>query len=659
MATYVLEILDGDRAGETLPVADRTIRIGRKPGNDLVLADEKTSGVHAEVVLEGDRHVLRDLGSTNGTFLDGKRVNEIVLTPGDVVTIGRLRVKFRQEGAAVAADAGELAVRQLDASRVQRRGGSTALLGAVVLVGLGVGGYLWWQGSGGEGAGATGPLVKAPIAIDGNRLPAAIASCDAEQGWNLRAGGSGFQPSALRHTGSGGFEAVRGDGADAPTFAMLQLAEPVSVLAGRTMTLVAHVRCEGAAKVAVRAVCGSAGDAGPFRFRTGGAFVAPGDWQRVETVVAVPSGCDRLQLEIAAVLPAAGAVARIDDAGVVEGGQAAAIEQKLPESSQTVLGTGSAIAVRSVDPDNPATLVGLEPDRVPEELAGLHRAGLCALSDIGAAVALTATERSVKLEVQSASGVQFVFPADSASGLLIAGADGPYASAPAASEFRAARVVLGDRSTRILLHFDDAVTCRGQIAAGFYRLAVQAPRAELVLGFRAERNDAAELLRQAKSKLQEGRPGAALDALRKLTETLPLDFEVLAQAQALRAETVAGQVDALRRLEEDFDEAQFFDTRGGFDRVAQGVDELIALHGENNLEDLAGARALRDRAKERLRAIDGASMGAQRQRLDLLSKAFTEGNQPGLASLVAAYMQRALGGADAPPKDPASNGNPK
>ena len=57
MANYVLEILDGDRAGEVLPVTDRMLRIGRKPGNDIVLADEKTSGVHCEIAPEGDRLV--------------------------------------------------------------------------------------------------------------------------------------------------------------------------------------------------------------------------------------------------------------------------------------------------------------------------------------------------------------------------------------------------------------------------------------------------------------------------------------------------------------------------------------------------------------------------------------------------------------------------
>src|SRR5580765_2074065 len=106
MAQFVLEILDGDRAGEVVSLG-AALRIGRKPANDLVLADEKTSGVHAEIVPEGDRFVLRDLGSTNGTFLDGRRITEVVLSPGDAFMIGRVHLRFRadgDEGAGVAGD---------------------------------------------------------------------------------------------------------------------------------------------------------------------------------------------------------------------------------------------------------------------------------------------------------------------------------------------------------------------------------------------------------------------------------------------------------------------------------------------------------------------------------------------------------------------------
>lgn len=650
MATYVLEVLDGDRAGEVLPVGDRTLRIGRKAGNDLVLADEKTSGVHAEVVLEGDRHVLRDLGSTNGTFLDGKRVTEIVLTPGDVVTIGRLRVKFREDGAAAVPDAGDLAVRRLDASRLQRRGGSTALLAALFVVGLGLGGWLSWQNRepGEDGEATRG--ARAPLTIDGNRLATPLASCDSEEGWNLRAAGGGFQPSTLHHSGTGGFEAIRAEGADAADFAVMTLAEPLPVLAGRTMTLVAHVRCEGGGQIALHALCFPAGDASPFRFRTGTAFVAHEGWQRIETVVAVPSGCDRMQVELAAVLPSAAAIARVDDVGVVEAGTATAIENKLTESSQTLLGTGTAVAIRSVDQDNPATLLAIVPEIVPPALTGLHRAGLTALSDVGASLTTSAGERSFTIEATGTTAMQFVFPAESAGGLLVANGDDGFGATAAEADFTASRVVLGDRATRVLLRFDAPVTCRGQAGGGVFRLHANTAKVELILGFRSERNEAAELVRQAKARQQEHQPGAALDLVRQLVKKLPFDSEVLGQAQALRTEILAGQGDALRRLRQDLDESAFFDTRGGFERVVLGVDELLALHGEQNIEDLAAVRELRERAKKRLTELDAANTGVHRQRLDAMAKAFTEAKQPGLASLVTGFMQRRFGASDTTPK---------
>ena len=55
MATYVLEILDGDRAGETLPVADRTLRIGRSKGSVSALSachSDRTNGLYALTTLK-------------------------------------------------------------------------------------------------------------------------------------------------------------------------------------------------------------------------------------------------------------------------------------------------------------------------------------------------------------------------------------------------------------------------------------------------------------------------------------------------------------------------------------------------------------------------------------------------------------------------------
>lgn len=651
MATYVLEILDGDRAGDVLPVTDRTLRIGRKPGNDLVLADEKTSGVHAEVVLEGDRHVLRDLGSTNGTFLDGKRVTEIVLSPGDVVTIGRLRVKFRLEGEAGAPDAGELAVRRLDAARLQRRGSSLGLVGLVALLVVGAAGYVWWQQQAGpEDAGAN-TKIKDPLVVAGNRLPPAVAACDVEEGWNLRAAGAGFQPTGNANTGTGSFQAVRSEGADVPDFAVLRLAQPIPVFAGRTMTLVGHLRTEGAAQMALRAVCFPSGEQSPFRFCTGSPFAAHAGWQRVETVLAIPPGCDRMFVEVVAAIGDSEALALIDDVAVVEAGQATASDQKLAESSQTLLGTGASYAVRSTDPENPATLMDVLPATVPAPFEGLHRQGLCTLSDLGASLVATATERSFQFVATGVDALQFVFTADAAAGLLAAGADDGFASAAAESEFTTRRLVLGDRATRLMLQFDAPVACRGSLGGGLYRMYVQTARAELVLGFRAERQQAGELLRQARTRLQEGQPGNALDVLQQVTRTVPLDSEMLAQAQMLRAEILTAQADAIRSLQQDLDESLFFDTRGGFERVVLGIDEVVALYGEANLEDAESARSLRERASQRLQEIDGARQGAEKQRLEALAKAFGAAQQPGLAKVVEAYVARHLAADTTAPKE--------
>lgn len=660
MAQYVLEILDGDRAGEVLPVTDQPLRIGRKPSNDLVLADEKTSGVHCEVVREGDRHVLRDLGSTNGTFLDGRRITELVLSPGDVVTVGRLRVKFRdREAAAGAPTGGEFAVHRLDAGRVAKKGGSLGLVAALAVLVVAGGGYFWWQSGAGGGDGPKGPRVKEPLAVAGNKLPAAVATCEGEDGWSLRAAGAGFQLAANGHTGRGAFEALRGEGAEAATFALATLAEPLPVLAGRTLTLAAHVQGLGGGQVAVRAVCFSTNEAMPFRYRHGTPLQGADGWQRVECSVLVPSGCDRLQIELCAVLPDAASSVRVDDVALTElaADASAGAELDLPDSNQKGLRAGSAFAVRSTDADNPVTLFEVLPGEVPPALSELRAAGLLCLSDVGAGLAVTASERSFEVAVQypagsPASGAELVFPSAAAGdplALELAGAGdasgqaaGGFVSVAADSAFTARGLLLGSGATRALVQTAAPSSWRGALGSGLFRLRLAAAEFELVLGFRAVRIEAAALLREAQAAPT---PGAALDLLRRLGATVPQDSAVLAQARALRSELLARQADAVAALQRDFDEAQFFDTRGGYQRTVAGLEQLVADYGTHNLEDRDRIEELRTAAKGRLQARDDELASAVRQRLTMLGDAFAEQEQPGLAALVRAYMARELGNA--------------
>src|SRR5687767_6182896 len=80
--TCRLEVVSGPDAGLTRTLGAPVIRIGRA-GADLVLGDKKVSGVHAEIRLEHGGYRLRDLGSTNGTWLRGARIVEAYVEPGD------------------------------------------------------------------------------------------------------------------------------------------------------------------------------------------------------------------------------------------------------------------------------------------------------------------------------------------------------------------------------------------------------------------------------------------------------------------------------------------------------------------------------------------------------------------------------------------------
>lgn len=66
-----------------------TTRIGRQPNNDIIIADLDVSKQHAELRRSpGGRYSITDLGSHNGTYVNGTRVNQAKLTEGDILSSG-------------------------------------------------------------------------------------------------------------------------------------------------------------------------------------------------------------------------------------------------------------------------------------------------------------------------------------------------------------------------------------------------------------------------------------------------------------------------------------------------------------------------------------------------------------------------------------------
>jgi pSer/pThr/pTyr-binding forkhead associated (FHA) protein len=68
--------------------------LGRRPYNDIVLDDLAVSGEHAAVSLRGGEVWIEDLGSTNGTFLDGQSIKNQKITPDNVIQIGKCQLKL-------------------------------------------------------------------------------------------------------------------------------------------------------------------------------------------------------------------------------------------------------------------------------------------------------------------------------------------------------------------------------------------------------------------------------------------------------------------------------------------------------------------------------------------------------------------------------------
>ncbi|MCU1421540.1 MAG: hypothetical protein JWN36_1191, partial [Microbacteriaceae bacterium] len=84
-----------DVAGKRYPIVKSRTVIGRGSDADITVDDTGISRKHVEVLWDGERAQVNDLGSTNGSLLNGVRVTKAPLTPDSVIDIGRTRIVFR------------------------------------------------------------------------------------------------------------------------------------------------------------------------------------------------------------------------------------------------------------------------------------------------------------------------------------------------------------------------------------------------------------------------------------------------------------------------------------------------------------------------------------------------------------------------------------
>ncbi len=87
--TYQLMMKSGPTPGKVYPLEKSVLDIGRDVANDVVVNDAEVSRRHARLTQQAGSYVLEDLGSTNGTFVDGKRLTgPHWLQPGETIMLG-------------------------------------------------------------------------------------------------------------------------------------------------------------------------------------------------------------------------------------------------------------------------------------------------------------------------------------------------------------------------------------------------------------------------------------------------------------------------------------------------------------------------------------------------------------------------------------------
>ncbi|WP_152050968.1 FHA domain-containing protein [Tautonia marina] len=123
---YQLVVLKGRSAAKTLRLADGVTTIGRQEGCELTLRSSQVSRKHCQLFEKKGLLLVKDLGSANGTFVNGKRIEEQrVLEPGDLLMVGP--IEFRVESLTAAAGSGAAAQEVASGSGAGTKASDTAI----------------------------------------------------------------------------------------------------------------------------------------------------------------------------------------------------------------------------------------------------------------------------------------------------------------------------------------------------------------------------------------------------------------------------------------------------------------------------------------------------------------------------------------------------
>ncbi len=97
-----LVVLSEGLTGRTHELKAEQTTVGRLEDNSFQVPDPSVSSHHCEVILKGQEVLVRDLGSTNGSFINGERITEAMLRPSQILRLGQVEIRLEGDVPAAA-----------------------------------------------------------------------------------------------------------------------------------------------------------------------------------------------------------------------------------------------------------------------------------------------------------------------------------------------------------------------------------------------------------------------------------------------------------------------------------------------------------------------------------------------------------------------------
>lgn len=88
-----LQVLNGPLAGQNYELKVASTTVGRVEDNTFQIADPSVSSHHCEILLVHEDVIVKDLNSTNGSFINGQKITESVLKPGQILRLGQVELR--------------------------------------------------------------------------------------------------------------------------------------------------------------------------------------------------------------------------------------------------------------------------------------------------------------------------------------------------------------------------------------------------------------------------------------------------------------------------------------------------------------------------------------------------------------------------------------